>query len=61
MKFIEKILIKIGIKYIIIIGRFVDCKFVKDFFLEKFKIYCIIILFEVGFVFLKGVVYFGYI
>lgn len=60
-KFIEKILTKTGIKDIIIIGRFADCKLVKDSLLEKFKTYRIIIPPEAGLASLKGAVYFGHI
>lgn len=60
-KFIEKILTKTGTKDIIIIGRFADCKLVKDSLLEKFKTYRIIIPPEAGLASLKGAVYFGHI
>lgn len=60
-KFVEKILSKTDTKDIIIIGRFADCKLVKDSLLEKFKTYRIIIPPEAGLASLKGAVYFGHI
>lgn len=60
-KFVEKILSKTDTKDIIIIGRFADCKLVKDSLLEKFKTYRIIIPPKAGLASLKGAVYFGHI
>lgn len=60
-KFIENILIKTDTKNIIIIGRFADCKLVKDSLLEKFKAHRIVIPPEAGLASLKGAVYFGHI
>lgn len=60
-KFVEKILSKTDTKDIIIIGRFADCKLVKDSLREKFKTYRIIIPPEAGLASLKGAVYFGHI
>lgn len=60
-KFVEKILSKTDTKDIIIIGRFADCKLVKDSLREKFKTYRIIIPPKAGLASLKGAVYFGHI
>lgn len=44
------------------VGGFVGSEIIWDFFRERFlDIYVIVILFEVEFVVLKGVVYLGYI
>lgn len=60
-KFIEEILPKTDAKDVIIIGRFADCKLVKDSLLERFKTYRIVIPPEAGLAVLKGAVYFGHI
>lgn len=60
-KFIEKILTKTDTKDIIVIGRFADCKLLKDSLLEKFNTNRIIIPPEAGLASLKGAVYFGHV
>lgn len=48
-----------GLKNIILVGGFLDCKIIQKVMREKFKDFRVVILQEVGLVVLQGVVLFG--